>query len=64
MKKEPLGHYRPRFTITLHCVMCGKPFQATRPDAKFDCVKCRVAFHRASKSNKGLEDTDSDQEPR
>ncbi len=28
------------------CAACGKPFVASRPDAKTCSVRCRVALHR------------------
>lgn len=33
------------------CVMCRKPFYSSRRHAKFDCVRCRVAYHRWEHSN-------------
>jgi len=31
----------------LMCLNCGRTFIATRKDARFDSVRCRVAYHRA-----------------
>jgi len=36
----------------LMCLNCGRTFIATRRDARFDSVRCRVAYHRAKNTER------------
>lgn len=36
-----------------NCQQCQKPFYATRKDAKFCGVNCRMQFHRIAKAGNG-----------
>lgn len=53
LKQNSARQYRPRVKIQLSCEWCKKPFLATRPDARYDTIKCRVAAHRAGKEENG-----------